>query len=61
MLNFIVLGQVPGTTIQIDFMLLLIAFDALICFALFVILVKHVWRRSVQTLHELLQIELVSL
>ncbi len=61
MLNFIVLGQIPGTGTQLDFsMLINVAGTLGVAFLLYV-LVKRYFHRAKDALIEFLSLEMISL
>ena len=57
MLEFIVLGKVPGTHIQVDFMLVLIVAALLLALLLTIILFSHIWKRLLDATRKMLTLE----
>ena len=61
MLDFIVLGQVPGTGIEVSFVLAVIGLLAVLTIILGYLLIKRLWAQAVLTARTLLQLEFISL
>ena len=61
MLDFIVLGQVPGTSIEVSFVLAVIGLLAVLTIILGYLLIKRLWAQAVLTARTLLQLEFISL
>lgn len=61
MLEFIVLGKVPGTQIQMDFTLLLIAAGIFIASLALFITVSHMWRRMLDATRSMLTLRQIAL
>jgi hypothetical protein len=60
-LQFIVLGEIPGTNTQIDFTLLLNIFLGLIGSVLLLVLARRAMRRYMQKKVAFIRLELISL
>ncbi len=61
MLEFIVLGQVPGTHFQIDFISVLLTAVALLGLLLLIVLVLHTWHHVILATRKLLLIEQLTI
>jgi|JI10StandDraft_1071094.scaffolds.fasta_scaffold16324_2 hypothetical protein len=61
MLELLVLGKIPGTTIQIDIVVILFAFSVLIALTTGYFLLSRIVRRAITAYNELITIELISL
>jgi hypothetical protein len=61
MLQFIVLGQIPGTHLQVDFTLLVNIFGALMCGYLGYVLLRRALRRYFEKKFSFIRLELISL
>ena len=51
MLEFIVLGKIPGTQVQVDFMVLLIGASILVTLVLIYLFVTYEWREWRKTIN----------
>ncbi len=61
MLEFVVLGTIPGTNIQLSYSTLLIIVLALCLLFLAYMLIKRLWHHTVQAALQLMQYQLISL
>jgi hypothetical protein len=61
MLEFIVLGKIPGTQVQVDFMLLLMSAAIFVSALLLLLVMSRAWHRLIDAARSILMLKNIAL